>query len=60
METKKAVMNGQEIDVVVKLDDDFKDECVFEDLEDTMELPLPDISSSLDDTKVIDVGGING
>lgn len=40
METKKVIVNGKEIDLITKIDEDMieKNEYFFNDLEDTLDL----------------------
>ena len=65
MKTEKIVVNGIPEDIVVELDDDYKDDTLINDVnfEDTLELFLSDIRNEMDETLIIDLrkdGGKNG
>lgn len=56
METKKAMVDGKEIDVVVSLDDDYKNDYVYydDDFAKTLELKKIEFDDDEDKTTVIE------
>ena len=63
MKTEKVIVNGREQDIVVHLDNEYKDDMVINNinLEDTLELSLDDLHDKLEDTTMINTltGGSN-
>lgn len=55
MKSQKIIVDGVEKDIVVKLDDDFKDDSISINLEDTMTIPTKEIKDTLEDTNVINL-----
>lgn len=52
METSEVEYRGKKINIITKLDDDFKDDYVLDELEDTI-----DLTSVIENTQVINVSG---
>ena len=57
MKTKKAFIDGQEIDVVIELEKDYKDDTIIEEknIEDTIELSKEELENAVDSTSLIEV-----
>ena len=55
MKTEKVIIDGIEKEIVVELDDDYKNDTININLEDTIEVPVKDIEENLENTKVITI-----
>ena len=55
MKTEKVIIDGIEKEIVVELDDDYKNDTININLEDTIEVPVKEIEENLENTKVITI-----